>query len=241
MSFSSLTNKEICALHTSKGRQEAQLFIAEGIRTVTTLIESGLMPHEVYVIETFTGTLPASVTPTYVSAQTMDRISASTTASGILGIFSIPKAPQAADLTPGLVLAHIADPGNMGTLIRSCAAFGYSSVVLIEGCDPYAPKVVQASAGTIAQVKLFKWSWQELLTNKKNFNLCALETHKGKKPTDLDLSQPLLVVGNEANGIPHEWLKNCDSLLTLPTSGDVESLNAAIAGSIALYCCSQKK
>ncbi len=242
MSFSPLSNKEICALHKPKGREEAQQFIAEGLRTVTTLITSGYMPYAVYVTEAYDiSSLPASVTPTYVSQQTMDRITASTTASGILAVFPIPANPPATELTSGLVLAQIADPGNMGTLIRSCAAFGYSSVVVVEGCDPFSPKVVQATAGTLAQVKIFQWTWQELLKNKSDFNLCALQAHKGKKPESLDLSSPLLVVGNEANGIPAEWVKTCDSLLSLPTSGEVESLNAAIAGSIALYCCSQKK
>jgi RNA methyltransferase, TrmH family len=123
----------------------------------------------------------------------------------------------------------------MGTLIRSCAAMNYKTVVCIKGTDPWSPKVVQASAGTIGMVNIFQVTWDELIQNKQNLNLCALVVSGGNKPQDIDLSNTLLVVGSEAHGIPDEWLGQCEQKLTLPMPGKTESLNAAVAGSIALY------
>lgn len=244
MSLSSQTIKDICNLHTSKGRKATNLFIAEGTRTVFTFIEHNWRPIHIYLTEDkqeFLTTLDKAVPCTVIPARNMESISPSTTPSGFLAIFKMPPNPPAEKLAAGLVLASVADPGNMGTLIRSCAAFGYQSVVVVEGCDPYSPKVVQASAGTLATVKLFRWSWGELVRNKGEFSLCALVCNGGSQPQDLSFEKTLIVVGNEAHGIPAAWLASCEQQMTLPMNGNVESLNAAVAGSLALYVGSLQK
>jgi TrmH family RNA methyltransferase len=129
----------------------------------------------------------------------------------------------------------------MGTLIRSAIAMGIKSVVIVEGTDPWSPKVIQASAGTIIQANVFQIGWDQLIKNKKNLKLCALVVKGGKKPNQIDFKDILLVVGNEANGIPDNWLSKCEEKMTLPMPGNTESLNAAIAGSIALYLAFAKK
>jgi TrmH family RNA methyltransferase len=119
--------------------------------------------------------------------------------------------------------------------MRSCVAFGKKTIVCVEGVDPWNPKVIQASAGTIGSATIFTWSWQELLRNKKNLTLCALVVHGGKPPHQITITETLMVIGNEAHGIPQEMLTTCDELLTLPMPGQTESLNAAVAGSIGMY------
>ena len=109
------------------------------------------------------------------------------------------------------------------------------TVIVIEGVDPWNPKVVQASAGTIGLVTIFQLSWQQLLKNKKTHKLCALVISNGKKSEDIDFKNMLLIVGSEAHGIPPAWIDQCEEKLTLPMPGRLESLNAAVAGSIALY------
>lgn len=95
--------------------------------------------------------------------------------------------------------------------------------------------MVQATAGTIGMVHIIETDWQTLRTYHAD-KLCALVATGGKTPEELDKSkQRLLVVGNEAHGIPSEWLTDCNEKLTLPMPGSTESLNAAIAASIALY------
>lgn len=244
MTLTAQTIKDIRALHTPKGRKETGLFLAEGIRTILSFIEAGHKPVNVYIADKkpyLVSQIPSHIPFERISKSEMERISASTTPSGILALFKIPAKPPLTTLSSGLVLAQISDPGNMGTLIRSAAAFGYTSIIVIEGCDPYAPKVVQSTAGCLATVKLFQWSWEETFQNKKDLSLCALVARGGKSPEELDLKHSLLVIGNEAHGIPEAWVEDCDTQLTLPMTGNAESLNAAVAGSIALFIGSQKK
>lgn len=230
--------KHVVSLHLPKNRQQHQQFIAEGIRICTTLIDSGTKLVTLYATEK---ALPLikniMATSIIVSDHVMEKMSAASSPSGVLGVFAIPKSPATKELQAGLVLARIGDPGNMGTLIRSAAAMNVKTVVIIEGADPYNPKVVQSTAGTIGLVHVFQLSWDELVTaaHAQKLSLCALVVSGGKKPIDVSIAKSLLVVGSEAHGIPDEWLATCNETLTLPMPGTVESLNAAVAGSIALY------
>jgi tRNA G18 (ribose-2'-O)-methylase SpoU len=78
-------------------------------------------------------------------------------------------------------------------------------------------------------------SWDELLQHKKDITLYALVASEGKNPKTVNLSKSLIVVGSESHGINPEWVDQCDEKITLPMPGNFESLNAAFAGSIALY------
>ncbi len=230
--------KDIVALHQTKKRKQMHQFIAEGIRTCTTLIQAGLQPINVFVTSPLlneTKTLIAEENIILVTDAVMKKISTARTPSGILILFPIPPMLPLTKLTSGIVLAQINDPGNMGTLIRSAAAMNKKTVAIIEGVDPWHPKVVQASAGAIGLVSIFQCSWQELIHNKGSLQLHALVTSQGKQPSKTRRDDTLLVIGNEAAGIPADWLESCDEKITLKMPGNVESLNAAVAGSIALY------
>lgn len=240
-SITSRTNpliKHLALLQQKKYRYQYGQFLAEGERTCTTLIQSGLIPLAALVTDRMAlrveKIIPANliiIVPDHV----MEKISTSETPSGICCQFAIPKAPLPDTLSSGIVLAQITDPGNMGTLIRTAAALNMKSVVVIEGTDPWNPKVVQASAGTIGMVSLFAWSWDELMDHKKEHTLGALVVSGGKNPADVSLDNMLFVIGSEAHGIPAPWIKQCDEQITLPMPGTTESLNAAVAGSIILY------
>lgn len=242
--------KNIKTLHSSKGRCANNLFIAEGLRTILGLIDSKFYnkselkylfytPQALNLAEEISSKIQLfwpSIDLILLTEATMAKISVLDSPAGILGVFTIPKLnPTITPLTSGAVLAQISDPGNMGTLIRTAAAMGYQTVVIVEGADPWSPKVIQATAGTIGQVNIFKLSWPELLQHKQNLALCALVIKNGSNPKDLALDQSLLVIGNEAHGLPQDWIASCEQSMTIPMPGETESLNAAIAGSIALY------
>jgi len=230
--------KQICTLHSAKGRKKHQQCIAEGIRTLSTVIGAGWQPEHVLathaLLETAQKTFP-NIPIILVANAVMNKISTASTPSGLLGVFQIPANPQPTLLSSGIVLAGIADPGNMGTLLRTCAAFDKKSVVIIEGCDPYSPKVIQSSAGTIATLDIFQWSWNELIEHKGSVQLIALVPHGGQIPYKLEIPEGLIVIGSEAHGIKPEWLQSCEHHLTIPMPGGTESLNAAVAGAIAMH------
>jgi TrmH family RNA methyltransferase len=238
--ITSLTNpliKRVRSLHNSKGRKEHNLYVAEGLRTIKTIVAGGQTPTYVFCLDECFDKLSKVVSVkiiTIVLPHVLEKISTTNSPQGIVAAFEIPKQPSA-KLTTGAVLAQISDPGNMGTLIRTTAAMGHETVVIVEGCDPWSPKVVQASTGAIAQIKLYNMSWTQLLAEKKDLQLCATVIKDGQKPSELNFSNSLIVIGNEAHGLPKTWIDDCEQKLTLPMPGNTESLNAAIAGSIALY------
>lgn len=240
--ISSRQNPEIIAiakLTQAKERYKQNQFVAEGLRTCTTLASTQKL-LQIYVTKQLLDQaqqLTDESLITLVTDEVMKKISHATTPSGILGVFALPKPPAAKDLGAGIVLVRIADPGNMGTLIRTCAAMGKKSVVVIEGVDPWNPKVIQSSAGTIGNINIFRWSWQDLIAHKQqqNVNLVGLVPQGGKTIQEVATNKVLFVIGSEAHGIPSEWQKHCDNLVSLAMPGEIESLNAGVAGSIALY------
>lgn len=229
--------KSIRALHAAKGRAQAKQFIGEGLRVCSTLIESTCQLNRLYVTEEQHDLALKIAHAKYVSLishEDMRKIAVSSTPSGMLGVFSIPHHPLPEKLSSGLVLCNISDPGNMGTLIRSSIAFGHPEIIVIDGVDIWNPKVVQASAGTIGYARIYDISWEQLASHSQRPPLAAL-VPRGGAPISAKHRDTLLVVGSEAHGLPEAWLEQCDQQLTLPMPGKAESLNAAIAGSIALY------
>lgn len=229
--------KSVAKLLTKKGRDQHNLFVAEGVRTCTTIIESGIHPTHVFITQEFDAN-SLTVNPEIiftVSSQVLSKISSSHTPSGLIGVFPIPQEPNPALIEEGLVLAQVQDPGNMGTLIRTAIAFGKKTIVIVEGVDPWNPKVIQASAGTIAKANIFQLSWDNVIAYKKNLNLIALVVHGGKKPQEITFQNTLLVIGNEAHGIPEAWRITCNESMTIPMPGATESLNAATAGALGMY------
>lgn len=238
--------KEIAKLGSTKERATQGRFIAEGTRICTTLIHAGLKPEQIYVIDEDHAQQVRPIVSekkiTLVSAHVMEKMSQAVTPSGVLGVFPIPSKPAVTNMSSGLVLAKIADPGNLGTLMRTAAAMNKRTVVLVSSVDPYSPKVVQSSAGYIAYLDIFRLDWDTLIKakTKQKLKLVALVVTDGKSPDKIDFKDSLLVVGSEAHGIPQPWLDTCDEQMTLPMPGNIESLNAAVAGSIALYIAYQQ-
>lgn len=230
--------KKVTELHDKKGRTEHHKFIAEGLRTCSTLAKTGTKLVQMYTTEENLESVREFVKNffiTIVEDHVMQKMSTATTPSGILAVFEIPKQTTFSELTSGLVMANITDPGNAGSLIRTCAALNIKNIVLIDGVDIWSPKVVQASAGCLNQVKIMDTSWETLLKWKKELKLYALVVKGGKAPSEMNFENSLLIVGNEAHGIPKDWLREVDGYVTIPMPGNVESLNAAVAGSLGLY------
>lgn len=230
--------KHVVKLHTIKHRTIHQEYIAQGIRTISTIINAGYTPTTLFIVEDLLADAQKMACDNIiiiVAPSVMEKISTTQSPSGMLAIFPIPQQLSLDHLTPGIILARVTDPGNAGTLIRTAAAMNKKTVIFIESVDAWNPKIVQASAGAIALVTIFNLSWSEMLQHKKNLTLCALTSASGKNPRSVNLDNSLIIIGNEGHGIPYEWIKQCDEQITLPMPGNFESLNAAIAGSIALY------
>lgn len=223
-------------LQLKKHRKEHKKFLAEGLNTCTTLIKSKVQLYNIFVTEEHLEEVKAIVPEAkinVINSRILKKISLSVTPSGIVGIFEIPVPKQ--ELTEGVALAQVQDPGNMGTMIRTAAAMKIKTFIVVEGVEPWSPKVVQSTAGTIGMLNIFEMTWSQLLKKKEKLKLCALVVKNGTDEKKLKFKNSILVIGNEAQGLPKEWIQDCEEKLTLKMPGKTESLNAAVAGSIAMY------
>jgi 23S rRNA (uridine2479-2'-O)-methyltransferase len=138
-----------------------------------------------------------------------------------------------------------ASPGNIGTLVRSVDAFGGSALIVTgHAADPYDPKCIRASTGSLFSVPVLRaGSHREVLAwaeEQRSDGLPVLiagtDEHGAADIRELDFARPtVLVVGNETAGLTAGWQDSCDLLVRIPMVGSASSLNAATACSIVLY------
>ncbi len=233
-------------LATRKGRLEAGAFVIEGERAVRQVVEN--RPQNIIEIITIEDT--PSPYPQYphrtVTESQFRHITTSKTPQGVLAVVSLPMAAYSDRLpeSPGnrvLFLEDIQDPGNVGTLIRTAAAFNFSGIILTEkSADPFSPKCVQSTAGSVLSLWLRRTKEcmgmvKEL--KEQGYFLLAADLNGKEDTTVLTGSHKLvLALGNEASGLTDEVLKMADYRLRLPTVREkAESLNVAACGAILMY------
>jgi RNA methyltransferase, TrmH family len=138
-----------------------------------------------------------------------------------------------------LVLAGLQDPGNVGTLLRSAEAFGATGALLLPGCaSPWNPKTLRASAGSAFRFPVIQATEEEALALLEGHHILAMATvSRGGSPIEAaPLARPCaLLIGNEGAGLSDRLISAAQHRITIPMPGNVESLNAAIAGSLLLY------
>ncbi len=180
----------------------------------------------------------------HVSDRVMEKIAPTKTPPGILGLYSIPKSPTTlhTEIDNILLLDRVADPGNLGTIIRCAAAMGTQAIFSSPGCaDIWSPKVLRAAQGAHFYIEIFPQF--ELRNIKKLFDgriigTCLDESAQSLYKTDLT-SKTGIVLGNEGAGINlKEFKQYGDEKIYIPMSNKFESINVAISASI---CLSEKK
>ncbi len=170
---------------------------------------------------------------------------------GMLAVARRPDLPRVSPPIDGpvLILPEITDPGNLGTLLRSALAFGFRSAWIgPRSCDPWNRKCLRASMGAAFSLPLYAAeSGDCALLSNDGFSVlaCALEAgalESGPQALSADPilakrvsgGQVALVLGNEHDGTPPEWRRQCVAAVMVPVSDSVDSLNVAIAGSILM-------
>ncbi|MER5213958.1 TrmH family RNA methyltransferase [Streptomyces sp. NPDC002838] len=145
----------------------------------------------------------------------------------------------------GVVFDRPTTPGNIGTLIRSADAFGASGLIVCgHAADVYDPKALRASTGSVFAVPTVRVpaprtvaDWAEgLREGGLPVRILGTDEHGERDVTEVDLTGPvLLVIGNETSGMSASWRALCDETVRIPIGGAASSLNAAAAGTVALY------
>jgi len=213
--------KLVGRLASARQRVKLGLFVCEGEDLVDAARAEGMEPVELLVAgENVEPTQLASVSslgypPRVIAIFAKDALQQTVTRQGA-----------------GVALWHVGDPGNVGTLIRSVDALGGAFVALSDGCaDPTGPKAVRASMGALFRVPLLQFEdaprpWT------------ALVPRGGDRLGPIE--RGAYVLGSEREGLPEDLLARCDGRATIPLSAGAESLNVAMAGTIALYEASRR-
>jgi RNA methyltransferase, TrmH family len=198
-------------LHDRRWRDKLGLFVAEGEDLVAA---AGAEPVDLLIAG-------EDVTP-----ELLAEVSTLAHPPRVLGVYRRDDLPYGTRPVT-LALWHVADPGNVGTLLRSADAFG-AGIALSPGCaDPTGPKALRASMGALFRVPIAEF---DAAPGRR----IALVPHGGTPLPELDLDGDIVfVLGAEREGLPDEVLTTCDVQATIPQQG--ESLNVAMAGTIALY------
>ena len=215
--------KTVRKLETRRQRDKLGLFVAEGEDLVSAALEGGWELEFALVDAARAPELPVRVEQ--VASQLLAEVSTLGHAPRVIGVFRAAR-PEKKLPALGLELWRVGDPGNVGTLARACDAFG-AYLALSPGCaDPFGPKALRASTGSIFRVPQADFSAEGAV---------ALVAHDAPPLSELDPSLSRFVLGSEREGLPDEVVAACAATATIPLAGPAESLNVAMAGTIALY------
>ena len=249
--ISSRTNprvKQLRAALAGNDRLAAGFIAIEGHNLVAEALRSGIPLHTLYLIEGITP--PPGLHPTCeilrLTRDTFESASATEAPQGVAALLQPPYLPLAESPVPLLLIAGgLQDPGNLGTLIRSAEAFGADGVLLTPGTvSPWNPKTLRASAGSIFRVPVAYTTAASLAGfRSRGIHILAAVTgdsaphYSASVPiTQVDLTAPCaFLIGNEGVGLSADLVALAETRITIPTPGPVESLNAAVAGSLLLY------
>ena len=242
--------KELRRTFADGGAQDSGLIAIEGVRMIEEAIRSGLKVRAIFFREPeeaiaprLLGQIGAKAEAVAVPAQLFNQTVLTENPQGVAALVAPRKSSleeMLAPLQPLIVaLAGIQDPGNCGTLLRSAEAFGASGALLLEGTvNAYNPKVVRAAAGSLFRLPVVSSNFAELLPKlrEKQVRLVAGSSHKGTPLSTADLKGAVcLLIGNEGAGVSRAILSEVDEIVAIPHSSKVESLNAAVAGSLMMY------
>jgi TrmH family RNA methyltransferase len=246
--------KDIKALTQKKSREETGTFMAEGLKLVIDALELG------WTIRTLVYAKAAKSKPL------VEQMAAKTVASGglvlevnekvlvsitrrdnpqmVVGIFDQRWKPLK-DIRPAsgetwVALDRVRDPGNLGTIIRTCDAAGASGVILVgDATDPFSLETVRATMGSVFAVPVAKATQEEFLAWKKTAGVSVVATHLAGavdyRTIDYKKKAVVLLMGNEQSGLPDGLANQADALARIPQAGRADSLNLAVATAVMLF------
>jgi TrmH family RNA methyltransferase len=248
---------DITKLLQRKHRQRQQRFVVQGLDIIVTALNKNLIPiNALYCYEQFSDDNPEGILERLhnagadlieVNDHVMNALSWRDDPDGILATFhlydtSIGTLSSKLANQKGFIfiLDHLQDPGNLGTLIRTADAIGAEAMILIEpSVDPFDPKTLAASAGSLFNVPIARTADIPELFQTISSEVSIIGTHaqKGTIVWESDqLSGPTaLVLGNEAQGISAQTVNFINEWVHLPMLGNTESLNVAVAGGTLAY------
>lgn len=221
-----------------KARENSGLFVSDGTKLLQEAarywpgLETAILSDGVEV------ELPPSVRVIRVPEDVMESISPMASPQGAVFLCRLPEKQDFIPRAPMLLLDGIQDPGNLGTILRTCDALNVP-MALLEGCaDPYSHKVVRSSMGAVFRVPVAQTTWQTARDALKEAGISVAVTALSERARDIRgaaVQAMAVVIGSEGQGVRREVLAEADAELIIPMQSHCESLNAAIAAAIVSW------
>lgn len=236
-SKNNLLIKETATLKEKKGRRALGSFLVEGVKMAKECQKSDFCIEKVFVAESYQGELPFDLdTLVYVSDDVLRYLSDEKTPQGIVCRVKIPTRELVAPKKSCLLLDGVADPKNVGAIIRTANAAGYEEIYLTSTCaDPYSPKSVRASMSGVFFTKVYMATREEILSVLGDIPIVIADMVGENAFSFLPPKTFALVIGNEANGVSEEVEKRAKHTVKIPMQASQESLNAAVSAGILMY------
>ncbi len=222
-----------------EARRSAGLLLGQGRKLLVEAIASGRMPNTVLTSETEPD-MPDGVSCIPVTEELLAYISPMKSAPEVL--FTVPIPEERGPVFGRVLLAEdMQDPGNVGTMIRTAAAFGFDGILLAGACaDPWSPKAVRSSMGAVFRLNIWeRGDVNEALEELEEENLplfaAALSEHAEKAGFFRFPERFVLAVGNEGHGLSEALLDASEKVIRIPMTPGAESLNAATAAAVLMW------
>lgn len=245
--------KTIRKLRERKARQEMNCFYAEGLRIVVEAVQQGV-PLQTLLVAPDLLTSPIGqklveeqktrgVDVMEVSAEVFQSVALKEAPVGIAAVLQQQWQPLAETLVqPGdlwVALDEVADPGNLGTILRTQDAIGGKGVILLDhATDPYDPTAIRASMGALFTQKLIKTTFEEFAIWKRRQAVPLFGTSGAAQADYQEATYPsglVVLMGSERQGLSENHMRLCDQMVRIPMVGHSDSLNLAVATAVVLY------
>lgn len=243
--------KQIRSLDLKKYRDKHGIFWVEGKKFVSdaiVLIKSKIV--NVFIDESKKAEFADIINlmadkVVFVNSAIYESITSTITPQGIGAIIKLPTQKEFKPTKPFLVLDHVQDPGNLGTIVRTAIATGFDDIVLLETCDPFCDKVARSSASGIYSVNFYKMETHDFINYCKTSDVKVFIAEASGENIFEDHTKPPniygLIIGSEGQGVSKDIFSIPHKSIALPMSNKIESLNAAISASVIMYIFANKK
>ena len=226
-------------LHQKKYRKSA--YLIEGWHLFEEAVQAGVMIEKIFALENYRDQLAAFPQTVWVSEDILLDLADSQTPQGIVAVVQKEEVGQV-DFSQGkfLFLEDVQDPGNVGTIIRTADAAGFTGVIVSDkSADIYSLKTLRSMQGSHFHLPIYRMSSQRLLEGAKDAGISVLATTLSKDSVDYRELPPIenfvLVMGNEGQGISPLMAESADQLVHISMKGKAESLNVAVAAGILIF------
>lgn len=224
--------------HDRAYRYEQQEFLCDGIRLLREAVSCASDVTAIFAVSDKYSQEFATLPVNIVSEDILNHISPLKSPQNVIFSCKIPATRPIDPTARNIVLDGIQDPGNVGTIARTAAAFGIDSVILVGNCaDPYNPKTVRATMGAIFRQNIVQTDYvalEDLV--QRGMILCGAALGDNSRDIrEFDLNTASAAIGSEGAGLSDEVLALCQERIIIPMRPDTESLNAAVAASLLMW------